>query len=624
MKFSDKIVFMRKKRGISQDRLAKKMGVSRQTIYKWEADLNTPEFNKIEKLAEILNISYDLLLDDSIDLETYFNENKETSTENNNQSTVPNERGINKKVLFIALGIAFSIIILTAIIVGIVLGNDTNTDTGSSIITDTDTNTDTDTDVIVDNHNWSDWQEIDKGSCDTPQTLERVCSECGEKEAKTGKIVVEHRLSNYWHTKSPATCYEAEKQYTYCYECNFEKYRDGAVALGHTFENEKCIRCTKAQYTEGVIYKVYGSNAYVMGYEGTDSSVSISPYYTPEGETKKYPVIDVQIIGSDVVTELIIPEGVTKIGSTDFNCPNLETIKFPASLKAIFNTTFASCANLKAVYISDIKSWCSVSPTYDNFDGEMIFYLPYNMYLNNELLTDLHITKDIQEINSCVFANCMSIKRLTMEHNDYNRIIHIRAFENCGLEYAQIDSQAIYENAFRYCMNLKSVKLSIDPYFPNDNSFNLCYHLVEVYSTEPLGSYGSGQVTKYAKIIHKDLDAPSVLTETKDGFVFATIDNINYLIQYVGSDPVVKLPRSFNGESYTIATNFSLGGSPNTRINAIYIPKEVLYIENDGLQTKYFSNLLLTLYFEVDAPLKSWTQKLEASEQILFGQKLDY
>ena len=86
MKFSEKIVFMRKKRGISQGRLAQKMGVSRQTIYKWEADLNTPEFKKIERLAEILDISYDLLLDDSIDLEEHFNADSEKANIENEQS----------------------------------------------------------------------------------------------------------------------------------------------------------------------------------------------------------------------------------------------------------------------------------------------------------------------------------------------------------------------------------------------------------------------------------------------------------------------------------------------------------------------------------------------------------
>ena len=78
---------MRKKRGISQDRLAKKMGVSRQTIYKWEADLNTPEFNKIERLAEILDISYDLLLDDNIDLEEHFKSSEERENESDAENT---------------------------------------------------------------------------------------------------------------------------------------------------------------------------------------------------------------------------------------------------------------------------------------------------------------------------------------------------------------------------------------------------------------------------------------------------------------------------------------------------------------------------------------------------------
>ncbi len=146
MKLSEKIVFLRKKRHISQEYLSRKMGVSRQTIYKWEADLSIPELAKIQHLAEVFNVSYDLLLDEKIDLNTYFNE-KSDEEENNG---IDGESKENKnKILFIILGVAFAIFIITAIIVGIALGSkdsiDTNTDTGSDLITDTDTNIDTGT-----------------------------------------------------------------------------------------------------------------------------------------------------------------------------------------------------------------------------------------------------------------------------------------------------------------------------------------------------------------------------------------------------------------------------------------------------------------------------------------------
>ena len=146
MKLSEKIVFLRKKCHISQEHLSRKMGVSRQTIYKWEADLSIPELAKIQHLAEVFNVSYDLLLDEKIDLNTYFSEN---SIENENNDLNGEEKENKNKRLFIILGVVIGIIIITAIIAGIILGGkdtfDTNTDTGSDLITDTDINIDTDT-----------------------------------------------------------------------------------------------------------------------------------------------------------------------------------------------------------------------------------------------------------------------------------------------------------------------------------------------------------------------------------------------------------------------------------------------------------------------------------------------
>ena len=62
MKISEKIQILRKKKGLSQENLANMLGLSRQTVFKWEAGESTPDIDNIKKLAEIFGVSFDLLL----------------------------------------------------------------------------------------------------------------------------------------------------------------------------------------------------------------------------------------------------------------------------------------------------------------------------------------------------------------------------------------------------------------------------------------------------------------------------------------------------------------------------------------------------------------------------------
>ncbi len=62
MKFAEKIYTCRKKAGLSQDGLAEQLGVSRQTISKWENGEALPETSKLPGLAKALGVSIDWLL----------------------------------------------------------------------------------------------------------------------------------------------------------------------------------------------------------------------------------------------------------------------------------------------------------------------------------------------------------------------------------------------------------------------------------------------------------------------------------------------------------------------------------------------------------------------------------
>lgn len=66
MKLSDKILELRKSKGLTQEELASICNVSRQSISKWEADVALPEMDKLLVLGKIFNVSMDVLLKDEL------------------------------------------------------------------------------------------------------------------------------------------------------------------------------------------------------------------------------------------------------------------------------------------------------------------------------------------------------------------------------------------------------------------------------------------------------------------------------------------------------------------------------------------------------------------------------
>ncbi len=67
MILADKIINERKKLGWSQEELADKLDVSRQSVSKWESSQSTPDLNKLLKMADIFAVSTDYLLKDEIE-----------------------------------------------------------------------------------------------------------------------------------------------------------------------------------------------------------------------------------------------------------------------------------------------------------------------------------------------------------------------------------------------------------------------------------------------------------------------------------------------------------------------------------------------------------------------------
>ncbi len=60
--FGSMIAMLRKEHGMTQLELAEKMGVTDKAVSKWERDLSFPDVGSIPKLAEILDVSVDELM----------------------------------------------------------------------------------------------------------------------------------------------------------------------------------------------------------------------------------------------------------------------------------------------------------------------------------------------------------------------------------------------------------------------------------------------------------------------------------------------------------------------------------------------------------------------------------
>ena len=70
MILADKIIEERKKNGWSQEELAAKLGVSRQSVSKWESAGSVPDLQKVIQLAELFGVSTDYLLKDALGQES--------------------------------------------------------------------------------------------------------------------------------------------------------------------------------------------------------------------------------------------------------------------------------------------------------------------------------------------------------------------------------------------------------------------------------------------------------------------------------------------------------------------------------------------------------------------------
>ncbi len=134
--FSENLKLFRKTKGYSQEELAIRLNVVRQTISKWEKGLSVPDADMIIRIAEVFEVSVSEILGAKIDNEIDINIVAEQLSRINEQLAIKNRRShrIWKTVaIIIATIIAVNIIL---IIIGLVLFNTVKTEKNISTVTE--------------------------------------------------------------------------------------------------------------------------------------------------------------------------------------------------------------------------------------------------------------------------------------------------------------------------------------------------------------------------------------------------------------------------------------------------------------------------------------------------------
>lgn len=105
----DNIKTLRKNKGLTQEELAIKLRVVRQTVSKWEKGFSVPDADMLQKLADILEVDVKQLLGAEIETEKDRNELAEQLARINEQLAIKNRRS---RTIWKVIGWVLAIILL--------------------------------------------------------------------------------------------------------------------------------------------------------------------------------------------------------------------------------------------------------------------------------------------------------------------------------------------------------------------------------------------------------------------------------------------------------------------------------------------------------------------------------
>lgn len=190
-------------------------------------------------------------------------------------------------------------------------------------------------------------------------------------------------------------------------------------------------------------------------------------------------------------------------------------------------------------------------------DGYKVTGIDGSAFYGSVNLMSVTIGNSVTEIGESAFSNCTNLINVTIG----DAVTTIGSF------------------AFNGCQNLKSVTIGNSVTTIDEWAFDYCLNLVEVINKSSLditvGSSEHGGVALYAKEVH---NGATKMVNLND-YLFYTCDGANYLLGYVGTDTVLNLPETYNGQNYEI---YQYAFSGRTNLASVTVSNYVTGIGADA------------------------------------------